>query len=192
MKEKVLIIVAHPDDETIWIGGTILKNSENWDLTIISLCRGDDPDRAPKFRKVCEIYKAKSFISDLEDETLKPISITEVIKRIKQFAQKEYDYIYTHNTNGEYGHIRHIDVHKAVLKMLDKGDLSTEKLFLFDYENVKDICCAKKTRDKFIKLDNLTLKRKKEIINEVYGFSKESFEYKCSRDKEAFIVKNIK
>ena len=59
MRKKVLVAVAHPDDETIWMGNMLLKNMDNWDTTIISLCRKDDPDRAPKFGKVCEIYKAK-------------------------------------------------------------------------------------------------------------------------------------
>ena len=57
--KKASIVVAHPDDETIWMGGTILKN-KYWDWTIISLCRKNDPDRMPKFKKVCAYYGAKA------------------------------------------------------------------------------------------------------------------------------------
>ena len=41
MEKEALVIVAHPDDETIWMGGTILKN-KNWKWTILSLCRASD------------------------------------------------------------------------------------------------------------------------------------------------------
>ena len=66
MKKRVLVVVAHPDDETIWMGGTLLKNLNNWNLTILSLCRKYDKDRAPKFKKVCKILKAKCFMLNLE------------------------------------------------------------------------------------------------------------------------------
>lgn len=35
---KAAIIVAHPDDETIWSGGLILKKPE-WQWTVLSPCR---------------------------------------------------------------------------------------------------------------------------------------------------------
>ena len=82
MKEA-LVIVAHPDDETIWMGGFILKNSK-WAWTIISLCRKNDRDRMPKFLDVCKFYKANAIISDLDDEELKPLPINETIEKIKQ------------------------------------------------------------------------------------------------------------
>src|SRR3989344_1352789 len=105
MKEKkeALCIVAHPDDETIWMGGTILKNKDfNW--TIISLCRKDDPDRAPKFKKACEFYKANSLI-------------------------------FTHGENGEYGHLRHKEIHKAVKKMIKSKELKAKQMYYFSYKN---------------------------------------------------------
>ena len=44
--KKVALIVAHPDDETLWAGGTILSHPA-WDCFIVCLCRGSDPERAP-------------------------------------------------------------------------------------------------------------------------------------------------
>ena len=42
--ENAVVIVAHPDDETLWAGGTILMHPEtHW--TILTLCRTSDPDR---------------------------------------------------------------------------------------------------------------------------------------------------
>ena len=81
--KNALVIVAHPDDETIWMGGTILKN-KNWKWTILSLCRKNDADREPKFMEVCSFYGAEGIISDLDDEKLKPLQVNEVIKKIKQ------------------------------------------------------------------------------------------------------------
>src|SRR3989344_4944641 len=102
MKEKkeALCIVAHPDDETIWMGGTIMKNKDfNW--TVISLCRKNDPDRAPKFKETCKFYKAESLISDLNDKILKPILTSQIIKKIRSLLPKfKYDVIFTHGKNG--------------------------------------------------------------------------------------------
>ncbi len=55
--KRVAIIVAHPDDETLWAGGTILSHPE-WECFVVSLCRKSDPDRAPKFKKVLEVLGA--------------------------------------------------------------------------------------------------------------------------------------
>ena len=192
MKKKVLVIVAHPDDETIWMGGTLLNNVGNWDLTIISLCRKYDEDRAPKFNKVCKIFKAKCFMSDLEDKKLNDILTKEVIKRIKKHCNKNYDYIFTHGENGEYGHKRHIDVHNAVVEMLEKKDLSCKKVFFFSYRKKGGICCANKFSDKFIKLNKNYHKKKKLIIIKVYGFDKNSFEDLCCRNIEAFKIRELK
>ncbi len=189
-KKKVLVIVAHPDDETIWMGGTLLINKNKWDTTIISLCRRDDTDRAPKFKKVCEILKAKSYISDLEDEKLNELPLNEITKRIENLiSHKDYDYIFTHGTNGEYGHIRHKEVHNSVDKMIKNKQLSCDKLFFFSYNKIGASCRANENSDKLIRLEDTILTEKKYLIHNIYGFDKESFEEKSSRNIEAFKIK---
>jgi len=132
-KKSALAVVAHPDDETIWMGGTIIKNPQ-WQWTIFSLCRQEDLDRAPKFKRVCEHYNANPIISNLDDENLKPIPTEEIINKIKEnLPSTNYNYIFTHGENGEYGHIRHIEVHKAIKSMIENRNLNCDSLYFFSY-----------------------------------------------------------
>ena len=193
--KKALVIVAHPDDETIWMGGTILENRE-WGWTIISLCRKEDPDRMPKFKKVCGFYNAKGIISDLDDEVLEPLGIEKVVEKIKSLLpEKEYDLVFTHGENGEYGHLRHMEVHKAVKKMIEQDDLKSEKVYYFDYEKsdqstpgIPDLKIPKPNQnsDYVIRLSEHQYLNKLKLIKEFYGFDGDSFETLSCNKIEAF------
>jgi len=184
-----LAIVAHPDDETIWMGGTMLGLKDiKW--TIFSLCRKEDPDRAPKFKKACRQYRALGIISDLEDEGIMSIkqSLPEIEKRIlKELKKKNFTYIFTHGYNGEYGHKRHIGVHRVVKGLVKIKKIKCNKLFFFAYKLNSQKRIENPLKHNFaFNLDNNLLRRKKNIIKEIYGFSQKSFENVSCLGKETF------
>ena len=192
-KDRALVVVAHPDDETIWMGGIILS-SKNIDWTIFSLCRKNDFDRAPKFRKVCQYYKAKAIISDLEDEDIMSVkaSLPEIEKRIgKEVKKKKFKYIFTHGLNGEYCHIRHIGVHKTVKGLVEKKALVCNHLFFFAYKlnsQKKIINCPDSSVDLVFNLTKKEIRAKKNIIKKLYGFSQKSFENISCLAEETFTL----
>ena len=184
-----LVIIAHPDDETIWMGGTILSRKDvKW--TIFSLCRKNDKDRSPKFKKVCKLYKAKAIISDLEDEGMLNIKevLPEIEERILKRVKKSFTYVFTHGYNGEYGHHRHKEVHIVVKKLVENKKIVCDKLFFFAYKlsSKKRIINQTKKLDLVFNLNKNILKEKKDIIKNLYGFSQNSFENVSCLQKETF------
>lgn len=189
---RALVIVAHPDDETIWMGGTLLTHP-TIDWTIFSLCRSADTDRAPKFKKVCDYYGAKSIMTDLEDEGIMNISqsIPEIEKRVGRHIgnTKVFDYIFTHGPNGEYGHPRHMGVHRVIARLLQSKKLRSRQYFYFSYGvDAHKRVYNKKSSMFCMKLVPNMHAKKRNIIKNIYGFSPHSFENASCLSTETFSV----
>ena len=190
--ESALVIVAHPDDETIWMGGLVKENPEvKW--TIFSLCRSSDRDREPKFRRVCGHLGANPLMSDLEDEGVMRIKESvPVIKKLirSNLKNKKFNYIFTHGANGEYGHPRHKGVNLAVRELFKEGRVKADKLLFFNYEKKdKKPFSPPKVRnnsDYIFKLTREKLKEKKMIMSGIYGFAPEGIDTNYCTNPEAF------
>ncbi|MDD5071867.1 MAG: PIG-L family deacetylase [Patescibacteria group bacterium] len=198
---KALVIVAHPDDETIWMGGFIAMHPKvKW--TIFSLCRGNDPDRKPKFLKTCRYYKAKAVIADWEDEgklSLKksiPIAKKIIIKKLKKTDREKFDWIFTHGKTGEYGHPRHIGAHQAVNSLVKGGILKPKNIFYFNYKKSgkKKFSrpLAENDSDLLITLTGEEFKRKKGVMTGIYGFDAKGIDAGYCANPESFKIKSYK
>lgn len=191
---RSIAIVAHPDDETIWMGGTIMKiRSHDW--TIFSLCRRSDPDRAPKFFRVCHFYKAQAIMTDLDDEGR--LSFDQSVKAAKKLIKKEigkqkFDCVFTHGPNGEYGHPLHKAVHRAVKELIAEKVLAPAVVFYFSYRKTSrkafSTLKAGKDSDLLLKLSSPELKRKKEIMTKIYGFAPAGIDVSYCTDPEAYKI----
>lgn len=187
---KCLVVVAHPDDETIWAGGTILRHGD-WDWSVLALCRRDDPDRAPKFARAVAELGARGWTSDLDDSpvlaALSP-DLREIKSRIRMLPSLEYDLILTHGSAGEYTrHERHEQVHRAVCEMTAAGELHG-RVACFAYLDCAGQCRPRPADDAQIRigLSSAEFQRKQRIIREIYGFADGSFEQSAGGPVEAF------
>ena len=188
--KTVAVIVAHPDDETLWAGGTILNNP-SWECFIISLCRKNDTDRAPKFYKVLKNLNAKGIMGDLDDGAEQtPLPEKEVEKAILDLLpQNHFDLIITHNPKGEYTkHLRHEEISKAVIMLWNKGIIISKELWTFAYEDGNKAYFPKAIKDASIYeiLDQKIWLEKYRLITQTYGFDTHSWEAQTTPKEEAF------
>ena len=184
------IVVAHPDDEVIWCGGMLLQNPD-WSWTVLCFCRGSDGDRRPKFERVCERLGARGIILDVDDgNPPAPIDpAAEIGHPIREhLCGRAWDLCLTHGANGEYGHPRHQQVHAEVCGLVDTRDLDCRELWTFAYacDAQTGLCRPSAEADVLLELTDEQLAEKKRIVNEIYGYRTDVFEYRACVSPEGF------
>jgi LmbE family N-acetylglucosaminyl deacetylase len=186
------VIVAHPDDEVLWAGGAILARP-GWAWTIVTLCRGGDPDRAPRFRRVLERLGASGAMDDLDDGPEQtPLDEGVVAASVRALVRdRRWDVVFTHGPRGEYTrHRRHEEVSRAVAALWTEGALRAGELHLFAYEDGQGRYLPRAVADAHavVHLDEGTWRAKRTLITDVYGFAADSWETRVTPRTEAFWV----
>ncbi len=187
---RAAVIVAHPDDETLWCGGYILTHPElRW--RIVTLCRASDPDRAPKFSRVLDRFGAEGEMADLDDGPIQtPLlsgHVRETIARL--VAGARYDLVLTHGPDGEYtAHRRHQECCRAVVELWRTGVIDARRLWLFDYEDGNRAYLPRVggDADRRDVLTDEVWREKRKVITDLYGFRPDSWETQTTPREEGF------
>ncbi|MCX6236275.1 MAG: PIG-L family deacetylase [Bacteroidia bacterium] len=188
--KTVVLIVAHPDDETLWAGGALLSHP-SWKWFIVCLSRKNDAERATKFYKALKVLKSEGIMGDLDDgPDQKPLNEKDTEHAILDLLpQQHFDLIISHNPAGEYTrHLRHEEIGKTVIKLWHTGKILANELWVFAYEdgNKKYFPQAVKNATSCQMLSKQIWMRKYCIITETYGFEKNSWEAETTPRSEAF------
>lgn len=188
--KTVAIIVAHPDDETLWTGGTVLLHPE-WQCFIVCLCRREDAERASRFYNALKILTSEGIMGDLDDgPEQEPLDEKEVERMILDLLpSRHFDLLITHNPTGEYTtHLRHEETSKAVITLWHAGKISADELWTFAYEDGRKSYYPKSVENAPVRhlLASQVWLRKYRIITQTYGFDKNSWEANTTPRIESF------
>jgi LmbE family N-acetylglucosaminyl deacetylase len=138
-KKKILMVLAHCDDEII-CGWPIFQNFNINKKIIIASSDFKNPNRIWCsnrkfiFREVCRQYKIESFCLDYDSEfSTCQNDLTEIsIELIQCINKVDFDFIFTHNPYGEYANPDHVFLFNLI-----KNNFS-EKIIISDifYKNI--------------------------------------------------------
>ena len=119
-----LMVVAHPDDESIFGGATLLRE-KGW--KVVCLTNGNDDTRSYEFQQAMNMIGASFEIWDYPDEYEGTFDADQLKTDLKKvFRKNRFNRIVTHNLQGEYGHSQH----KSLSRILH--DLVCKDLYVFD------------------------------------------------------------
>lgn len=134
-KAKNIMIVAHPDDETIWGGDHLLEE----DYVVVCITCGTNKIRDKEIRNVLDVSDDELIKLGYPDNPGGIVSDWEgykedIAKDLDEIlTMKKYDKIVTHNPQGEYGHKHHIMTNHMVTYLVNKENLVDELYYFAKY-----------------------------------------------------------
>lgn len=121
-KQKyALLVVAHPDDESIFFAGLLMnQRALPWKVICVTDGNADQvgSKRADQFKAACRLLKVNCEQWDFIDNFEMRLDTAKLTKRLLELDPPAE--VYTHEILGEYGHPHHQDVSFAVHRAFAK------------------------------------------------------------------------
>jgi len=149
------MIVAHPDDETLFGGGELIQNADSYKVVVLDY--GNHLVRHREFIKAMETLGVTKW-EHWDGEAFKTSAaynesiLIPLIQRV--LNERDWEKVVTHNQSGEYGHYRHVGLHNVLAR------LCPEKLWVFG-------------RDSDNTLSNDVKNIKQNILTNIYSSQKD-------------------
>ena len=184
------VVVAHPAEETLWAGGTILLHPESkW--TVVAVSGKNGPVTAERFDRAMDALGASGLRGEVPDTTDHSFRAARQLQKaiLDLLPVARFDLVITHGPWEEYTrHRNHEDVGKAVFALWENDMLLTRQVWRFAYEDGggKYLPRFVPDADQLRWLPEQTWKRKYEILTDIYGYSPDSFEAKTTPRQESF------
>tara|TARA_Y100000992_G_scaffold297653_1_gene261538 strand:- start:620 stop:1288 length:669 start_codon:yes stop_codon:yes gene_type:complete len=178
MKNKVLIVAAHPDDEILGCGGTILRHTESKDDVQIVFVSDGEISRDNSSDKKIKRYEAAKTVSkelgckepiflDFPDNQLDTVPLLKIIKLIESIIDAfKPNIVYTHFYNDL--NIDHQITSKAVLTACRPiGEDFVKQILLFEIPSSTEwsISSSHFRPNKYISIANFSDKKRKILKN---------------------------
>ncbi|KAA0021164.1 PIG-L deacetylase family protein [Antrihabitans cavernicola] len=117
--DRVLCVHAHPDDESLWTGGTLARFAEqNVNTRVLTCTDGHlaDAERLP--HRIDELREALRILAAGEPRVLAPGAdwANELTREIRSYRP---NLVITYDAFGIYGHPDHIGTHRATLAAIE-------------------------------------------------------------------------
>ena len=119
-----LMVVAHPDDETIWGGAHLLKGK----YVVVCITNGNNRTRRKEFAAVMKQTNSIGLMLSFPDKT-----------HGKRNNWESWATIATHNSKGEYGHIHHQMTSAITTAAAKKADLTDHLYYFGTYVKAKNM-----------------------------------------------------
>ena len=155
-----LMIVAHPDDETLWGGSQLIED----DYVVVCITCGQSKSRVLEFVNVMHTTNDKYIMLGYPDKTDGERDnwdtvYNDIKKDIEDIVNlKDWELIVVHNPEGEYGHQHHKMTSEITTEVVENKDI----LYYFGrYYSKKTIGDH---YDELVSMSNKTLNTKKKLI----------------------------
>lgn len=157
-----LLVVAHPDDESLFFAGLLMrKRNRPWKVICATdgNADGNGKRRQRDFIEACRLLKVhRSEIWGLSDRFEERLPVDSIIQRLRDEPVGD---VFTHGPLGEYGHPHHQDVCLAVHRAFP-----AKKVYCLAYNCEPDVVIRLRPKEYAIK---------RKILGEIYRSETQRF-----------------
>lgn len=129
---KKLCIVAHPDDEIIFAGASLIESPEDWH--VICVTNGNNPPRKKEFQSAMSYIGCSYEIWGFNDVWQESLDTEGIKQQLHKTFEREWSFVLTHDPVGDvdYEHPHHADVFNCVKNSIPY----ISRLYCFSYSTV--------------------------------------------------------